>query len=131
MSFSPPVFNLSCDIYRGPWLTKSFALASPCNLAYGRRITIEFANESAEVLAGCNMMQVLLPAGVDVRSLVNAPANDIIECPIGSGRWYGVVGVDDAGKGFDNEHRIAQVIQIGENFSGTLYPGLIWPAPMP
>jgi hypothetical protein len=46
-----------------------------------------------------------------------------VEVPAGSGRYYEVVQVDDAGKGFPNEHRIAGLI-------ATVDLGM-WPVPYP
>jgi hypothetical protein len=56
-------------------------------------------------------MQLLLPALTDIRysSLLPSGAwvGDCVEAPAGSGRYYAVWAVDDAGKGFANEHRVA------------------------
>jgi hypothetical protein len=64
-------------------------------------------------------MNLLLPALVDIRGPQDTIGADQVEVPAGSGRWYSVVGVDDIGKGFANEHRSAALVAI----FGT------WPAP--
>jgi len=53
--------------------------------------------------------QAFFPALLDIRFLNQDPAapNPAIEIPLGSGRWYLVVLVDDVHKGFPNEYRIA------------------------
>jgi hypothetical protein len=51
------------------------------------------------------------------------PNFDLVEVPAGTGRFYRVQWVDDLGKGFDNEHRFALLLQ-----TNTFSP---WPIPMP
>jgi len=131
MAYSLPQFNLTCDIYRGPWLTRTLAIAAqPCNLAYGRRHSLQ--NVASGTQNGESMnMSLLLPPGVDVRDLSCAAVDDVVECPSGSGRWYQVSNVDDIGKGFDNEHRCAILFKISAAMFGGSYAGLQWPAPIP
>jgi hypothetical protein len=75
---------------------------------------------------------LLFPAFTDVRDLNCVQVeNDIVEVPSGSGRWYGVLLVDDVGKGFSNEHRYAAVAKISERQNATDFPGLFWPTPIP
>ena len=61
-------------------------------------------------------MFLLLPALTDVRYTgVGGTSDsfyDIVEVPAGSARWYWVLSVDDAGKGFANEHRVAELQAI-------------------
>lgn len=66
-------------------------------------------------------MNLLLPKGVDVRGPQDTVSFDMAEVPAGSGRWYRVVGVDDVGKGFTNEHRTASLYALGGS----------WTAPYP
>jgi hypothetical protein len=61
----------------------------------------------------------------------NRVSGDLLEIPEDSGRWYGVVAVDDMSKGFENEHRVAIISQVGFAASPQLYPDLKWPVPMP
>jgi len=132
MAFTLPEFPLDCDIYGGPWLTKTLRLSTVCNLAIGRRVVTDaqFRNVGADVYNG--LVNLLFPAGTDVRDAnCNVVANDIVEVPSGSGRWYGIGFVDDLGKGFDNEHRYALAYKISQNLDITRYPGLFWPSPIP
>jgi hypothetical protein len=67
-------------------------------------------------------MFLLLPPGTDIRSGVLGTADDV-EVPAGSGRFYEVEFVDDVGKGFANEYRVALLIQT------TAWGA--WPLPYP
>lgn len=133
MAFTLPQFNLECDIYTGPYLSRVLRLeAVECNLAYSRRAheygLYPLPAASHNGLVGT--MALLLPAGTDVRSFPLNPVSDMVEVPRLSGRWYAVYTVDDAGKGFDNEHRVAQLAQASATIVGDLYAGLVWPVPM-
>lgn len=64
-------------------------------------------------------MNLLLPAGTDIRGPQDTGFADSVEVPAGSARWYGVYFVDDIGKGFANEHRTACIFAIP----------LSWPPP--
>jgi len=133
VSFTLPTFNLVCDIYTGPWLSK--ALRSPgvqCNLAFGKRVNgFPTFDTAGDQLAASFEMYLLLPAGTDVRSKIISGQGDIIDVPAGSSRWYGVFAVDDVGKGFANEHRVADLVQISKFLNATTYAGLTPPIPWP
>jgi hypothetical protein len=124
MSFSPPVFNLQAQLYTGGDFSLPPRAVVGCNLAFGRRVT--FPPGSSESSLGQAMdMQLLLPAGTDIRGLLNADGPDGVQCPPDSGRYYVVDFVDDAGKGFSNEHRVALLAQslgVGD---------APWPTPIP
>jgi len=124
MAFTLPTFNLSVNI----WRSSTYAgiippvavpdVTSLGNLATGPR---QIGN------AGWTVSTLLLPALTDVRyseSGNNLPGNiidfDLVECPAGSGRCYQVDWVEDLGKGFSNEHRLAALFQIPP-----------WPQPIP
>lgn len=132
MPYMLPDFNLTCEVYRGPWASRVLAVhALECNLAFSRRGQIP-TGFAADLNEWSPIMSLLVPAGSDIRSLVCAAVEDVIECPSGSGRWYQVGGVDDIGKGFPNEHRCALLFQISEAMIPTgAYAGLLWPAPIP
>jgi hypothetical protein len=68
-------------------------------------------------------MWLLLPALTDIRATYTNGSFDVVDCPAGSGRIYAVVFVDDSGKGFANEHRVACLSQY--NAAG------LWPTPIP
>jgi len=131
MAFSVPTFNLECNVYTGPWTTKVLRLiALPCNLALGRRVQINGAAFFG-FPDGAASPSLLVPALSDVRDAGNATGQDIIEVPLGSGRWYEVNIVDDVGKGFSNEYRIVSMFKICQAVNATEYPGLFWPTPIP
>lgn len=131
MAFNPPSFPLMCNLYRGPYTGRVLAGTLPCNLAQGSRVYI-ISNASIPQVEEYNLFpQLLMPALSDVRDLSNAITPDVVEVPAGSGRWYGVCTVDDVGKGFPNEYRIAIIGKIFEALDPAAYPGLFWPVPMP
>jgi hypothetical protein len=132
MAFVLPEFPLLCSIYQGPWATKSLRYADvPGNLAVGKRVG--FWSQDWQEFGAAPLVDLLVPAGTDVRSRVLQAEADLIEIPQGSGRWYQVTGVEDIGKGFPNEHRMAQVAQVSQFVDNGLghYIGLFWPVPMP
>jgi hypothetical protein len=104
-----PTFNLTANIWRySNWNGALPPVGAPdvvslCNMALGRR-----GARSQSV----DEMWFLFPKLTDVRlyefvGLILPSGNDAIECPAGSGNYYAVGGVSDAGKGFSNEHRVA------------------------
>lgn len=107
-----PTFNLFCNIWHPPVVVPPVGpptLTVMCNLALGRR--------TAEDAVGPPLgMWLLLPALTDIR------VGSVCEVPALSGRWYKVIGVDDAGKGFANEHRVG-LLDSGSN--------LAWAVPYP
>lgn len=130
MAYTIPDFNLTCDVWRGPYLGRSIAIAGlACNLAYGRRRSMpqDDIDQNGWVMA----MSLLVPSSSDIRDLSCAAVQDVVEVPSGSGRWYQVANVDDIGKGFPNEHRCAALYKISEAMWGASYAGLMWPAPIP
>jgi hypothetical protein len=131
MAFSVPTFNLEANVYTGPWLTKVLRLiALPCNLANGRRGQLNFMPEyNFSSLAG--VPSLLVPPGSDVRDYSCASGGDVVEVPLGSGRWYLIESVDDVGKGFPNEYRLCVLSKICNFVDSTVYPGLVWPTPIP
>jgi hypothetical protein len=97
----------------------------------GRRINWPWSEGDVGLGADGYTPALLLPALTDVRSAVQGVENDVIEVPAGSGRWYNVAGVDDVGKGFDNEYRIVSLRQIS-HFRDWIPLGIpYWPIPMP
>jgi hypothetical protein len=129
MAYTLPTFNLTLNgwqyaTYVGnfPSIIPAADYTSTCNLALGKRIAT--ADQGVD-------MWLLLPAFTDIRGEINEALNsshgDIVEVPAGSGRYYGVSYVDDAGKGFANEHRIARLTIISP--FKVLLPA--WPLPYP
>lgn len=115
-----PNFNLFCNI--GPsafgdntWPPAPYFGAprlahKPCALVYGKRVNMASSGGTDDQGFPATTMTILFPKLTDVRSVQSTDQiPDTIECPEGSGRWYGVCGVDDIGKGYANEHRVAWV----------------------
>ena len=132
MAFTIPQFPILCDIFTGPYPTRVLRVGGQiCNLQYGRRFAhfadFPIENESSQI------MSLLLPPLTDVRSIVCGYAADIVECPQHSGRIYLVVNVDDVGKGFDNEFRVATLLAASEHKfgPGSDFVGVFWPTPIP
>lgn len=121
MPFTVPNFNLSYSVWHDPNTPPAAPDSSGmANLAYGRRVAWLGGAEQAGPQV---IMSLLLPPGEDVRSEINATNADVIEVPAGTGRFYRILFVDDVGKGFPNEHRVAGLLQ-----TGLFGP---WPTPIP
>jgi hypothetical protein len=133
MAFVLPTFNLTCNI----WHSQSSApndYALPdlsgvlCNLAMGRRVVLQNGTNSSGFLH----MQLLLPKLTDVRPGYNgALGGDLVEVPAGSERFYEVLDVDDVGKGFSNEHRMAFVLYSPDGWTFVASGHIPAPVPLP
>lgn len=134
MAFHPPDFNLTCDIYTVVSTSvKTLRLSSPCNLAMGRRINWPWSASASPGSFQGYTPGLLLPALTDIRDQFCDPgiSGDIVEVPQGSGRWYMCQGVDDVGKGFPNEYRMATLLKIG-HYNPWIDLGIPWwPTPIP
>lgn len=132
MAFSVPVMPIECDIYTGPYPTRVFRATVPCNLAVGRRMPQPGLGLIEETGEGHGVMTLLVPAGTDLRDYSAGPpyVMDLVEVPRTTGRWYVVLGVDDYGKGFPNEHRFAWLAKAWDN-GNPLFAGIVWPTPIP
>lgn len=131
MAFTLPTFVIPVQICDGPWLTRTTrTLGILGNLAIGRRVQ---QSSNIDPFENLSFVQptLLLPAGTDIRDQCCNGTEDVVEVPAGSGRWYQVIGVDDSGKGFPNEHRIAVLQKIYETVDPVAFPGLFWPTPIP
>lgn len=103
MAYQLPVFNVQVNIWRGPQTpppSGSPDLSPVCNLALGKRVTLENPT-------GTPVMYLLCPANTDIRSNARGTSPDFVEAPAGSNRYYDVLWVDNAGTGFPNEHVVA------------------------
>jgi hypothetical protein len=131
MAFTVPTFNLLCNVYTGPWVSKVLRIPDlPCNLAIGRRVQQEIQAFGPGAF-GASSPCLLVPALTDIRDLSCVDVSDIIECPSGSGRWYGVTIVDDMAKGFSNEYRLVGLTKACNNNSDVEFAGVYWPVPIP
>jgi hypothetical protein len=118
--FTLPTFNLAVNIWRhGNPTSNPPDVITPGNLAYGERSSVPYAVTTTQqtVYGG---MWLLTPKGTDIRDDKAVAGQDTCEVPAGSGRFYAVVWVDDAGSGFPNEHRFALIISTSP-----------WPTPFP
>ncbi len=132
MAFTLPSFNLTCDVYTGPWPSKVFRLSVLGNLAYGRRVQQVRVTEDNPANTYGGQATLLVPALSDVRDASCSGQQDYLEIPTGSGRWYTAQLVEDVGKGFTNEHRAVTVGKVFQDVNGTgTFPGLFWPTPIP
>lgn len=115
--FLLPTFNLTANIFNyanRPPGTPDYD--SPCNLAPGRRIILTGAVALVQKITtdfGALMVcsHLLLPAGTDIRGMNTSSGHQWVEVPAGSGTYWAVGWVFDSGKGFDNEHRVAEIFQ--------------------
>lgn len=117
ITYRLPEFNLNVYIYhypdRGPFKPsqKSPSVITVGNLAYGRRSNISsYDGYGSNQVLPIPIMTLLLPKGTDIRtggSGITPGINDFVWLADYVGRYYEVVGVDDAGLGFPNEHRVA------------------------
>lgn len=126
MAFVIPQFPLTCNVFTGGVISNPPRISPVCNLAWGRRST----HNGMSAVSGPGaipfpaMMDLLVPAGTDLRDKFNSSSWDAVECPAGSGRFYIVVYVDDIGKGFPNEHRCGVLQKVGNALG-------FWPTPVP
>jgi hypothetical protein len=131
MAFTVPTFNLTCNVYTNPWPPTAPRLAAQaCALAAGRIMRQWSNGYSPEQVLGM-YVSLLLPALTDIRDSANASDWDIVECPAGTGRWYYVVQVEDVGKGYPNEYRLALLNKIQQSVDPVLFAGVFWPTPIP
>ena len=131
MAFVLPTFNLSVSVWRVLGVGGTYAspdLSVMANLSPGKRVMFQ------GLMIGPNEpiapMELLLPAFTDIRSRWNNVERDLVEAPSGSNRFYEVTQVDDIGKGFANEHRIAwiQYLCLGAQ---SLTPPVLAPSTLP
>jgi hypothetical protein len=117
MAYSLPTFNLAINIWRngnrppGPLPD----VTTTGNLAAGRRSAplIVYVGISPPLpIVNQQVVQLLLPALTDVQDVDSAAGPDWIEVPAGTGNFYQVARVYDAGRGFANEHRVALISRV-------------------
>ncbi|KAL0630409.1 hypothetical protein Q9L58_010743, partial [Maublancomyces gigas] len=111
MAFVLPSFNIVVNVWRVNGTGANYAapdVTPIANLTPGRRVMQNLAGAGSFTNYD-QIMELLLPPLTDIRASWNGLLPDLVECPSGSGRFYNVIWVDDVGKGFANEHRIAQI----------------------
>lgn len=111
MAFIVPQMPVKVCIWRVSGTGGDYAapdVTTVCNLTPGKRVFLGIPTvTAAQKDAIC--MEMLLPKLTDIRATWNGLQPDLVEVPKGSKRFYGVVFVDDIGKGFANEHRLALI----------------------
>ena len=131
MAYTVPTFNLTCNLFRYTGAAYVNLFNFPGNLQMGRRVPYILTG----MTDGDNLPlspYLLCPIATDVRDLSTGQAkNDVVEVPAGSGRWYGVLGVDDVAKGFPNEFRICVLDKIGWYAPWVAHGFTPWPSPIP
>ena len=143
MAFALPSFNLAVNIWHNGGVVNVDPpdVVTVGNLTPGRRVMLP-PQSSAQTVSGGHAfyypppMELLLPKGVDIRMPTQTiPDGDVVEVPAGSGRYYGVVGVDDIGKGFLNEHRYAILLHVtawvSTFYALSAFNCSDWPVPYP
>lgn len=136
MAFTVPRFNITVNVFTGPWLTKTLRVADlAANFAIGRReqqAGNDFINASSFQPESGLTAFLLLPSGSDVRSQSNGGGvQDVIEIPSGSNCWYQCTAWEDMAMGFPNQYRMAAVAKIWEELNPIYYAGCVWPVPTP
>lgn len=140
MPFVSPTFAFTVNI----WRRTVSRLAAPSvvsqgTLSQGRRsFTIMSAASNGPAFGRSGMLfsELMLPKLTDIRpmNLTAVREEDLVEVPSGSGRYYAVVWVDDVGKGFSNEYRLALLVKI-DAYTLTLlantWGAIVWPVPIP
>jgi hypothetical protein len=119
--FILPHFNLNCGIQTYTLTPGAPRLVVGANLQQGRSSRFYIFNSvEGATFDGVTTPWILVPKLTDVRAANLGGAADMLELPLGSGRWYYALAVDDIGKGFGNEHRFVIAAQLGP-----------WPVPIP
>lgn len=105
MGYNLPNFNLVCAIYdQVGGLNQTLPrVITTCNLTF-KWPFVQY-NGSSAAMSGVYSV-ILLPKGTDIRDL-RYTTPDLVSVPMGSGAWYYAEMVQDRGKGFANEHRVA------------------------
>jgi hypothetical protein len=138
MAYRLPDFNLVVKLWRVP--NQVFLAADMTffgNLAYARRQAFRDFNPNP-IGSTTNLdlggMYLLCPKQTDIRGGCVNYYTDVVEVPSGTGRFYLVRTVDDAGKGFANEHRVAELSQFDGTTAtntGNSWAVPAWPYPTP
>lgn len=123
MAFSPPTFNLLCDVYTfGTYPIGPPRLAGiSCQWrGIGKMTAVQSLNQIAFFSV---LTEILLPIGTDVRGDFETPINNpdtIVLSPGSLDLPFQTADVTDVGKGFTNEYRVAFVYKLAP-----------WPVPIP
>jgi hypothetical protein len=119
MGYTVPSFNLTCaitspDVPGVPGIpTLPPRIPSQiCALVYGRRVNVMSTGGTSIPGVPIQAINLLLPAGTDIRGPQDGNSFDMVELPPLSQQWYQVCFVNDVGKGWPNEHRTAALFAL-------------------
>jgi len=108
MAFTLPQFVSLCNIWHAnavPPVGAPDIADEPCQLCWDRSGSVPF-------MAGVvvqHLMLLRVHPGVDLRGRTSSTAQDTVEVPAGSGRFYTCHIVDDVALGFPNQYRQGMV----------------------
>jgi hypothetical protein len=111
MAFTVPVFNLTANIWTFGTHPAPPRVVTVCNLAMRRQVAAVYQGQSFPTDVAASMY-LLMPPRTDVRGGYSSTGQDLVEVPAGTGRFYAVLWVDDVGRGFPNEYRLALIQQM-------------------
>ncbi len=122
MAYVVPQMPLTCGIWNANVIPPPLGpdRTSACNLAWGRRVAVPSTGGTGTLGVVLFTMTLLLPKFTNLWGDPDLVACNVVEVPLGTGRYYRVAVVDDIGRGFANEHRGAILVQA-----------LPWPHPIP
>jgi hypothetical protein len=123
VAYQIPRMPITCDIFTPDVPGVAAIPTSParlagvrCNLAWGKRTNAATTGGTVSVGVLTSAVDLLLPARTDIRGPQDTTSFDMVCVPSGSGRWYQVTAVDDVGKGFANEYRIAVLLALANSW---------------
>jgi hypothetical protein len=144
MGFPTPTFAVAVNLWRGATIhTGPWPLPAPdetfnANLSYakGRAQLAQYVIVSPGRIVPIIATELLCPKLTDIRGHVAAAFDgDLVEVPAGTNRLYAVLFVEDVGKTFANEYRLALILQLTSAVIGytgyTLGGNYLWPQPTP
>lgn len=123
MAFRVPQFNLLCNIWTGvagvypvPYATFSGTprhASVACCLTLSPNPPMSWDQYSTTSIVPAMGSLLLLPKLTDIRGWQSFSLTpDAVEVPAGSSRYYSCASVEDRGKGYTNEHRVALLFPL-------------------
>lgn len=124
MAFRVPTLNILCNIGTPPIPNvpgipafPSRLRDVPCQLSQGRRSRSFSTGGTTTPGVPVQTCQLAVAKLTDIRGPQDTVSFDMVEVPVGTGRWYTVYFVDDVGRGFPNEHRVAGIIALARQWT--------------
>lgn len=134
MAFGPPNFNLTVNLWRvATPIGNPPDLVFTGNLSCRKNGSVQFSG-SVNALWEILQVELLCPKRTDIRGRNTAANFDRVEVPAGTGRFYFVAQVEDVGRGFLNEYRLARIFPLTSEaivLTGQPWGALVWPEPTP